>query len=107
MDLFKLFCQEMHADEGVGFTIPQPLDPLRGIYMLYQMAEDGVEEGNRVNILAINFNRDVFLWENAELIKIDGPKIFFAPDKQPQEKCEADILDIMLERVVLIQNSGN
>ena len=73
--------------------------------MLYQMAEDGISEGNNVNILATNLNRDVFYWENVELLEIDGPQIVFAPDKTKQEECEGDILSLLLDRVILIQNA--
>lgn len=104
MGSFELFCKDMCVEPDMFVNTPQPLEPLRSLYMLYHMAESGIGEGDRVNILATNLNRDVFLWENAELLKVDGPQIVFAPEKKGQCDGDSDVLTLLLDRIVLIQH---
>jgi len=102
---WERFCEEMNIS-GVGRNgIPQPLEPLRGIYISCQMKDEGIVEECFVNILATDVEREVYLWENARLLKIDGPKITFLPNGDSDgSESELETVELLLERVVLIQH---
>ena len=104
MDSLREFYKNNHMDINKLTRPPRALEPLHGLYMSYLLKEDGIHEGNRVNILATNLNRDVFLWENAEVVKIEEPEIYFIPDNTIYPDCPENIINILLDKVILIQN---